>query len=475
MKKDTLLNSTLYNNRHILSFFVVAFLLYFFIVFSYARFPIGLSQAEMDSAVLSAGISFPDSIINLPYHFFQWLSVSLLGLNTFALRLPSVLLALMTSGLIIATIRNFTRNNVAIITGLIMSCSVFFLNFARSGTPEIMSIFLMSLAIFAISQIVLEKSNRSLWLILLSVSIVLGMYMPGGVVFLLVLLVVALVNYKSRQTLTSLKPWQIIIAGVAGLAVLSPLVFSIVLKNDLLLTALGVDNFQFMPKDLLINLQAIFSPLGTEYSGYVTPLLSIGEIALAILGIVKLVRDGKSTRAAFILTISGVALIVSLFLPAMTFLMFIPWIFLIAFGVMFIIDYWYKLFPLNPYARVLGTIPIGILVFAMMLVGRNAFVGANYYDIRVTNSKNTAFEATREQINSLSAHDIKLVVPEDELEFYSLLENDYPLLKVTKEYSSKYETQILLKGTFDQTTKLPTKIVTGSSKTDSMLLKIYQK
>lgn len=469
------MNSVLYKNRHIIGFFVTAVILYFFIVFGFARTPIGLSLAEMDSAILSAGFSFPDSIINLPYNFLQWLSVNFLGLSTFALRLPSVVLALLTSGLIIAAIKNFTRSNVAIVTGLIMSCSVFFLNFARSGTPEIMGIFLMALAVFAISQVIRKRPMQTLWLVLLAVAVTLGIYMPGGVVFLLVLLAVAFISPKSRAILFSLKPWQIIIAIIAGIAALVPLVLSVVANPDLLLVALGVSGFQFSPMDILSNLQIIFSPFGHEFGGLATPILSFGEIALAILGIVKLIRDGKSARTAFTLSIASVAILIAIFSPEKAYLMFVPWVFLIAFGVAFIIDHWYKLFPLNPYARVLGMIPIGVFLAAIMIVGRNAYTEANYYNAKVIDERNVVFEKTREQINSLSAHQVNLVVPEEEVEFYGLFEKSYPSVVVTEKAVTSYDTQIYLPGTHDKTTNVPSKIVTSSDKDDALLLKIYQK
>lgn len=473
--KNALLNSALYKNRHIVGFFAVAVIIYFFIVFGFARTPAGLSPAEMNSAILSAGFSFPDSIIDLPYNFLQWLSTTILGMSTFALRLPSVILALFASGLIIAAIRNFTRSNVAIITGLIMSCGAFFLNFAHSGTPEVMGVFLMSLAVFAISQITTKRSFQTLWLTLLSVAVTLGIYMPGGIVFFVVLLAVAFISPKSREILKSLKIWQVIIASVLGLVALTPLVLSIVANPDLLWVALGINTFTFEPKEILINLQAMFSPFGADFNGYVTPILSFGEIALAILGIIKLISDGKSARTAFTLTIAAVALIITIFSPAKAGLMFVPWVFLMAFGVAFIIDHWYKLFPLNPYARVLGMIPIGVFIAAMMIAGRTSYVDANFYDKKVTEPRNIVFEAAREEINSLSAHKINLVVPEQEIEFYGLLESSYPELTVTNKVYDDHEIKILTPGTYEQIGSTPNKIVTSSHKEGAVLLKIYQR
>lgn len=472
--KNVLMDSVFYKNRHIFGFFLVGILLYFFIVVGFARYPVGLSLAEKDTAILSAGFSFPDSIINLPYIFLQWLSVILFDLSTFSLRLPSVLLALTTAGLIIAAIRNFTKSSVAITTGLIMSCSVFFLNFARSGSPEIMGIFLMSLAIFAISQIVTGKKKQLLWLSLLMIAITLGVYVPGGIVFFIALLIVILVNKRSREIIGSLKKWQIAIAIIVGIIVLTPLILSIIVKPELLFSALGINNFQFSPNEILTNLQAYFLPSGADFGGYVTPLISFGQIALAVFGVIKLISDRKSSRAIFTLITAGITFIISLFMPAMSFLMFVPWVFLMAFGMLFVIDYWYDMFPLNPYARTLGFIPIGILVIALMMTDRASYLNANFYDARVINSRDSVFEATRQQLNSLAAHEINLVAPKKEMDFYKLFEKTYPTVTVTEKYVDKQEIKILLPGTFDQIKSEPTLIVTGANKTDGILSKVYQ-
>lgn len=473
--KNALMNSTLYTNRHIVGFFTVAIILYIFIILGFARTPIGLSESEMNTAILSAGFSFPDSIINLPYNFLQWLSVGAFGISTFALRLPSVILALFASGLIIMAIRNFTRSNVAIITGLIMSCSVFFLNFARSGTAEIMGIFLMALAVFAISQIIRKRPKRTLWLILLSVAVALGIYMPGGLVFLLVLLAVAFISEKSRAILFSLKAWQIVFAVFIGVIALLPLVMSIVANPNLLLSSIGVNGFEFSPGKLLNTLQAIFSPFGAEFGGFVTPVLSFGEIALVALGIVKLIRNGKSARTAFTLTIAGVTTLISILSPDKAFLMFIPWVFLIAFGVTFIIDHWYKLFPLNPYARVLAMIPIGIFVASMMIAGRGSYINANYYNNKVVESRNVVFDALLSEVNLLSAHKVNIIASDDDVEFYSLLEKSYPSVMVSNKANSNFDTQIYLPKIHSEATEIPDKIITSSAKNNALLLKIYQK
>jgi hypothetical protein len=65
--------------------------------------------------------------------------------------------------------------------------------------------------------------------------------------------------------------------------------------------------------------------------------------------------------------------------PDFTTVTFIPSILLLAAGFTSLISYWYRLFPLNPYARVAGLIPIAILVVALLASGLTRYVYGYHY------------------------------------------------------------------------------------------------
>src|SRR3954447_8581287 len=64
--------------------------------------PGGLSQSEMNSVVVSntSSLSFesfrPETVINLPYHLLQHASLSLFGVSPISIKLPSLLLGLLS-------------------------------------------------------------------------------------------------------------------------------------------------------------------------------------------------------------------------------------------------------------------------------------------------------------------------------------------------------------------------------------------
>ncbi|HRQ86905.1 MAG TPA: hypothetical protein PLY16_02230, partial [Candidatus Saccharibacteria bacterium] len=55
--------------------------------------------------------------------------------------------------------------------------------------------------------------------------------------------------------------------------------------------------------------------------------------------------------------------------PSFTTVSFLPSVLMLAAGLTSLIGYWYRLFPLNPYARVAGLIPIVVLVGTLIFSG----------------------------------------------------------------------------------------------------------
>jgi hypothetical protein len=70
-----------------------------FIAFMFV--PGELRQGEVDSSIKSASLSLkslsPDMVVDLPYHVLQRFSINLFGSTTAAIKLPSLVLALLTA------------------------------------------------------------------------------------------------------------------------------------------------------------------------------------------------------------------------------------------------------------------------------------------------------------------------------------------------------------------------------------------
>jgi 4-amino-4-deoxy-L-arabinose transferase-like glycosyltransferase len=476
VKKTDFSRSFLYRNRHVLGFFVLGFLLYYFIVFGFAQVPGGLSQPEMDSAILSGNISFPASIVDLPYHALQWLSINIFGLSIFSIRVPSVILALLTGGLMIAAIRNLYHSNAAIITGLVTASSVIFLDIARTGAPMIMSIFLFVLALFAVSQYMMRKKPRALWLVLTVLALVIGAYSPLGIYILVCGSLVAILHPKVRASILRYRISHTVLACLAGLAMLAPLAVAVVLQPSIGLTILGIDNLNVSPASIGQNLATIVLPWANSDLGMAVPLLDFVSIAIAIVGILALLRDRHAARSYLALGLFVVSFVFTIINPAWAYTLFMPMIFLIATGINTLISAWYDLFPVNPLARIFGLVPLTLLVLGLVVSGHIRYVDNNLYNADVVYAHNHVFEAVRTAVNERSAHQVDLVVPQAEQAFYGLLEREYDGLTVTTDIQRKgFDTWIFVPETFDQKNGVPTRTVTGWTRNNNVLIKIYEK
>jgi hypothetical protein len=473
--KSGFTKSALYRYRHVIGFVLVGFLIYVFVAFGFARNPIGLSELELHSLALSGSFTFPDSYINLPYHFLQSLSIYFFGSSVFGIRLISVLLAMATGGLVVASIKNLLRSNVAIVAGLIVISSSFFLNYARLGAPMIMSMFLLSLAIFAISKYLTSQKHRTCWILITVFATITGVYSPLGIYLLLALIIISFFHPKVRLLIKRLKVWQTALASAIAIGLLPPLVFAVARQPELLKILFGVDALVFQPPELWHNLQALIMPWGIDSFGLATPFFSIVEIALVVVGAVALIRQFWSARSQLFLGLGLLAFVVSVFDITNAYILFIPYVFLLSFGIQAIIDKWYRLFPINPFARAFGLLPIGILVCGLIFSNFAHFNASGYYDPNVIYARDETYQTVRQELTNLRAHSISLVVEHSQLRLYSTLKNEFANLTVGSSADPRVDIQIFTPETFYQSTATPTRIVTNGNSKDYVILKIYQK
>lgn len=473
--KSSLIRSKLYKNRHFIGFFFVAFMLYIFVAFSFARNPIGLSELELHSLSLSGTFSFPSSFIDLPYHFLQSISVHFFGPGTFGVRLISIILGILTGGLVVASIKKLVHSNVAIISGLIVSSSVFFLNYARLGAPMIMSMFLLALAIFAISQYVTNKKHRTIWLIITIFATIIGAYSPLGIYLLLALILIGIFHPSARAQIKKLKIWQWLITVVIGTSLLLPLIFAIINQTSILLELLGINSLVYSPTDIWHNIQALIMPWSIDSFGLVTPFFNIVEIALIILGIVTLARQFFSARSQLFLGLGLLAFIISILDITNSYILFIPYVFLMSFGIQTIIRKWYSIFPFNPYAKMVGLIPIGVLTFSLILTNFAWYNTSNFYDKNVIYNRNETYQIVREELKQLRAHSVSLVVDSSNIDLYSTLSSEFGNLVVGSSVDKDSDVQIYTQDTFDKISKTPSQVITNGNSQDYVTLKIYQK
>ena len=96
--------------------------------------PGGLSDAEIQSTVTSAHLSSTSilngEVVDLPYHALQKLSITLFGLTTYAIKLPSIIIGLLLGALLILLLNRWFKTNVALFASILAVLSASFLYLA---------------------------------------------------------------------------------------------------------------------------------------------------------------------------------------------------------------------------------------------------------------------------------------------------------------------------------------------------------
>ena len=208
-RKRAIQDSWLYRHRYPIAGVVLALIAAFMVSYRFWDVPTGLSQAEIESAATTVELYGNNPILhptshtallaNLPWHVAQWLSVKLLGLSVMSLRLPAVLLTLMSVALLIFLIRRLIRPSMAMMAGLLLVSSSFMITIARSGTPAAMvTLLLILLLICAYYVLSATGARRRVAVVGLTVTSGLMCYMSGGVYILLMLLLVAVLHPQTR-------------------------------------------------------------------------------------------------------------------------------------------------------------------------------------------------------------------------------------------------------------------------------------
>jgi len=375
----------LYRWRYILGYTLVGLLLAGLLVFVGLYLPGSLSAAEMTSVVRSASLSFSDpatlAIPNLPYYALQSFIFSILGVTIFTIKLPSLILALLSAIGFILLLRRWFKPNIAVLASLIAITTGQFLFIAQQGAPGILYVFWPIVLLLLGTQITRGKKFRFLWKILFAISAALSLYTPLSIYPLAAIGLAIILHPHLRNAVRKLSKPRLVAVSILFFAVITPLIYGIIINPQLGLTLVGVP--EVWPPDLMANAMIVlrqyflFWELGT--STLMTPVFGLGSVILITLGLYRMIRTRETTRSYLVIIWIICLSPVLLLNPAFTSVTFVPSMLMLAAGLTSLIGYWYRLFPLNPYARITGLIPIVILVFALSVSGLARYVYGYHY------------------------------------------------------------------------------------------------
>ncbi len=417
-----------YKWRYYIGYGLITLLAIGLLVFAGLFAPGGISSAEEAAVVKSATISIVDinsfAVTNLPFHLLQQASISLFGVSDFSIKLPSLILGLISAIGLILLLRQWFKPNIAVLASIIAVTTGQFVFIAQSGTPGILYVF-WSVWILLLGTLIAKKAKPPLlWNTLFFVVAALSLYTPLSIYALLALGIAAFLHPHLRHIVRTLPKKHIALGMVLAAIIVAPLIYGIVLNPRLGLDILGIPTA--MP-DLIANLKLLANQyLGFMFSsttGLMTPVFGLGSLLIIGFGVYKLIQTRESTQSYLIMTWLLCLIPVLLINPLFTSVTFLPLVLLLATGLSSLLGYWYRLFPFNPYARTAGLIPLVILVGALVFSGLERYIYGYQYD------PGTVANFSRDL--SLLPDDTKqLVVADSELSFYTIVAQHHSELSV---------------------------------------------
>ncbi len=454
--------------------------------------PGGLAQSEMQSAVTTAHTPLKvifggaaDYIFNLPYHSLQRVSLFFFGVSNVSIKLPSLLLAFASVILLYGLLRLWFRRNVAIITSAIVATTGQFLLHAQLGTPDIGYVFWNIALLFSASMLARVNKSRPLWLLLTAVIAGLSLYTPMQVYIVLALIAICFIHPHARFIVFHQPLWAQISAGAILILTALPLILTLVLHSNVLDTWLGIpdpllgplswDNARF----LIYQYGAFFDPMS---GNTIRPSYGLGIALLALIGLYRLFT-AKYTAKSYIITLWMIPVAAAvIFHPELIVFTLVPLVLLVAFAIDFLIRSWYQLFPMNPYARIVGLLPLAVLVVGLSVSGIDQFVYGYHYDPRASVAFSRDVSLLSRNLKRLppSVKQVTLVTSSEDAAFYQLYAAKLPKATMpaltTVSVESKplgwtiYERSVRQ---FAPANEIPTRIYTGPTKADADRFYVY--
>lgn len=375
----------LYRHRYTIGYVGLAVLFLVLLLFAVLYVPGGLTAMELSTVVKGASFDLQDhvsfAVASLPYVLLQQLSIEVLGMTNFAIKLPSLLLAFVTAMGAVLLLRRWFKSNVAVLATLIMVTTGQFLFVAQLGTASITYMMWSVWLLLAASMVTSEEKRKTLWVIILFMTIGLSLYTPLSIYLLIAVVSAALLHPHVRHVLKRLPTYHYVLFLVILGLFAAPLAYLIYLRPELGLELLGAP--ASWPPNIVANaLQLIdqyflfFKP--TDGS-LMAPVFGLGSIILMILGGWQLFK-ARYTARSYTVTAWLILLVpVILINPSFTSITFVPFLLLLASGLNYLLRSWYRLFPRNPYARIAGLVPLVVLVSGMLVGGIDRFVYGYHY------------------------------------------------------------------------------------------------
>ncbi len=431
-------------------------------------------QSAVDSYRLDAGSVFRGEIVDLPYHALQKLSIMLLGLNAYAIKLPSIILGTILGLLLILLLNRWFKSNVALIASILTILSNSFLYLAGSGTPLIMLVFWPTLLLWLGSKIQGVTKPKPFYCFIFAFALLAAIFTPHIIYLAAFIVFFAIVHPHLRFTIKTLPTIPLILTIFIILLGLSTMVvaafISPVIISELLL-APGLTFGQFL-ENIRIAFLPLFSWNTTLESNFLSPLIGLASVALAVIGILSTAKGFFASRNSIAICLIIFTVFLAGLNPESAILILLPMAILIAHGLRYILDKWYDLFPDNPYARIAAVFPVGIFLGIVIISGVSHFIFGYRYIPTVADRFNNDVSLLVNQVEAGTT--IYVINRPVEYEFFKILESSKNLYSVQDELptDNNYPTNFATLGKQTVPGQI-TKIITSPKLENSDRLYLY--
>jgi len=433
----------------------------------------GLSDAEIESATSSYylgknGILNGD-LVDLPYRLLQKYSIVFFGLSAYAIKLPSILIGLLLGFLLILLLNRWFKSNVSLLASTLIVLSTPFLFLAGSGTPLIMLAFWPTLLLWLGSKIQGEKRPKPAYSLLFSLAMLVSIFTPYMIYFALFCVVFVILQPHLRFVVKDLPKLPLALVGSVILAGFVVLGINIVGHPETLMELLFAKGFTI--GDFFGNIATGLAPVFSWYSSlegvFLSPLISLPTLALALIGLFSTTKGFFASRNSIATILLVFGLVITGFNPDAVIFLILPFSILVAHGLKYILEKWYSLFPENPYARISALVPLTILFGLMIIPSLLQYIYGYRYNPSVANEFSDNLTVIRNNLTEGT------VVVNENYEFYKILEDKTALTILNEQPQDATELSFLGKPESVPENYRLSRIITSSKRDNSDIIYLY--
>ncbi len=433
----------------------------------------GLSEAEIESATHSYYLSFDaplnGDLVDLPYRILQKFSIGIFGLTPYAIKLPSIIVGLILGLLLILLLNRWFKSNVSLLASCLVVLSTPFLFLAGSGTPLIMILFWPTLLLWLGSKIQGEKRPKPMYSFFFALALLLSIFTPYMAYFAIFCIIFVFCQPHLRFIVKSLPKLPLAIVGLLVISGISMLVMNIINHPNTIMELLFSKNFDITHffGNIGSGLAPVFLWNGSLESVFLTPLLSIPILALALIGLFSTTKGFFASRNSIASLLLVFTIIITGFNPNAVIFFVLPLAILVAHGLKYLLEKWYGLFPENPYARIAAILPLSILFGIIIIPSLLQYIYGYRYNPNVVNEFYYDLNVIRSNLTN------ETLLVSNHYDFYKILEDSTDIFVIDELGEEKPYNLAVLYGMSEDEDYQLSRIITSPMRENSDIIYLY--